>query len=104
MAYRFQADETVGEAFARTAREQLAAAETALTRTVDSDPTGAVHAARKSVKKERALLRLMRGSVDGSRRRRENAALRDAARRLSGARDADVMIETLDELSQRYVG
>jgi len=104
MAYRFEADETVGEAFARAAGEQLAAAETALTREVDSDPSGAVHTARKAVKKERALLRLMRGSVDGGRRRRENAALRDAARRLSGARDADVMIETLDQLSQRYVG
>src|SRR5438309_527686 len=104
MAYRFAPDETVGEAFARAAREQLAAAESALTRKADSDPIAAVHTARKSIKKERALLRLMRGSVDGGRRRRENAALRDAARRLSGARDADVMIETLDELSQRYVG
>ncbi|MFL5863426.1 MAG: CHAD domain-containing protein [Solirubrobacteraceae bacterium] len=104
MAYRFEADETVGEAFARAAREQLAAAETALTRKADSDPTGAVHTARKSIKKERALLRLMRGSVDGDRRRAENTALRDAARTLSGARDADVMIETLDELSHRYVG
>jgi CHAD domain-containing protein len=37
-------------------------------------------------------------------RRRENEALRHAARGLSTARDAEAMLETLDSLSKRYVG
>ena len=31
-------------------------------------------------------------------------ALRDAGRKLSGTRDADVMVEALDDLSERYAG
>ena len=104
MAFRFDADETVSAAFRRTAHEQLLAAETALRHDAESDPVAAVHEARKSVKKERALLRLMRGSVRRSDRRAENAALRDAAQRLSGARDAEVMVQTLDDLAERYAG
>jgi CHAD domain-containing protein len=102
--YRFESDETLSEAFFRTAREQLEAAESSLTRDIDSDPIGAVHTARKSIKKERALLRLMRDGVDADERRRENTALRNAARRLSGPRDAEVVVATLDDLSERYAG
>ena len=104
MAYRFDTEEAVGEAFARTTAEQLGAAETALRNDLESDPATAIHDARKSVKKERALLRLMRGAVRSRDRRAENAALRDAARRLSGSRDAEVMIQTLDGLAERYAG
>jgi CHAD domain-containing protein len=104
MAYRFAAEETMREAFARTAHEQLLAAETALTHDLDADPVDAIHSARKAIKKERTLLRLMRGSLARGDRRHENAALRQAARRLSGARDAEVMIQTLDGLADRYVG
>ena len=104
MAYRFDAEESVDEAFRRTAQEQLLTAETALRRDVEVDSVGAIHTARKAVKKERALLRLMRGSVRRRDRRAENAALRDAARGLSGARDADVMVQTLDALAERYAG
>jgi CHAD domain-containing protein len=104
MAYRFGADEPVGEAFARTAQEQLLTAETALTRELEVDPVEAIHTARKSIKKQRSLLRLVRGSLDPGPRRHEDVALRDAARRLAGARDAAVMTATLDALAERYVG
>lgn len=112
MAYRFETEESVDEAFHRIAHEQLLTAETALRRDVDGEGDGegdgdavaAIHEARKSVKKERALLRLMRGSVRRRDRRAENAALRDAARGLSGARDAEVMLQTLDALAERYAG
>ncbi len=59
----------------------------------------AVHEARKSLKKARSALRLLRSDLGNDVRRRENAAMRDAARRLSGARDVQVMLETLDKLS-----
>ena len=104
MAYRFEADESVREAIARCAREQLDKAVTELSEGIGEDPVAAVHAARKAVKKERSLLRLSRGAMSPQLRRRENRALAAAARGLSDARDAEVMIETVDQLADRYVG
>ncbi len=57
-----------------------------------------VHAARKSIKRVRALLRLVRAAVPASRFREHNVALRDAARGLSAARDAAVALATFDAL------
>lgn len=104
MSYRFEADETLAEAFARSAGEQLQTAATALRRDVQTDPADAIHRARKAIKKERALLRLMRDAVERDERRWANETLRGAGRRLSGARDADVVLATLGELSDRYAG
>lgn len=104
MAYRFQTDEGVREAIIRCAREQLDDAVGELSEGIADDPVGAVHSARKAVKKERSLLRLARGAMSPKQRRRENRALRDAARGLSGVRDADVMIETVTALSDRFAG
>ncbi len=104
MAYRLEPEESVPESLTRCAQEQLDRAVRELEERIDSEPVGAVHAARKALKKERALLRLARGTLPRRQRERENAALREAARGLSGARDADVMIQTLDQLSQRYAG
>ncbi len=104
MSYRFETHETVRRAFTRCAAEQLDEAVSHLSERIGDDPVEAVHAARKAVKKERSLLRLMRGSMPAKQRRRENRTLRDAARGLSAARDAEVMIETLDALSERYAG
>jgi len=57
-----------------------------------------VHGARKSIKRVRALLRLVRAAMPASRFREHNAALRDAARGLSAARDAAVALATFDAL------
>ena len=73
-------------------------------RSSDDDPVEAVHAARKAIKKERSLLRLARAALPAKQRRAENAALRRAARGLSDARDAEVMVQTLDGLSARFAG
>ncbi|MBV9816816.1 MAG: CHAD domain-containing protein [Solirubrobacterales bacterium] len=104
MAYKLPADENVRDAVVRAAREQLDRAVRNLSDTIGDDPVGAVHAARKAVKKERSLLRLTRGALPAKLRRRENAALRTAAAGLSDARDAEVMLETLDELAERFAG
>jgi CHAD domain-containing protein len=104
MAYQIEEDEGVRSGILRSAGEELDRALHELTEQISEDPVEAVHSARKAVKKERALLRLARGSMDPQQRRRENAALRDAARGLSTARDAEAMLETLDALSERYVG
>ena len=102
--YRLEQDEAVARELLRCATAQLDRAVTELTEGVDADPEEAVHAARKAIKKERSLLRLARGSIGNRRRRRENDALRHAARKLSAARDAEALLATLDDLSDRYVG
>jgi adenylate cyclase len=62
----------------------------------------AVHSARKSLKRVRSCLRLVRDALGDETYRAENAAFRDASRRLSGARDSEVMLGTLDALGERY--
>lgn len=104
MAYKFRADEPVRDAVLRCAREQLDQAVGELSEGMNQDPVAAVHNARKAIKKERSLLRLIRGTIPRRQRRRENAALREAARALSGARDADVMLASVDQLSERFAG
>lgn len=63
------------------------------------DSAGHVHDARKSLKKARSALRMLRGAIDDEERRQANAACRDAAARLSGARDAEVKLWTLDSVT-----
>jgi CHAD domain-containing protein len=57
-----------------------------------------LHETRKALKRARALVRLQRGSLGAKRFEREDAALRKAAQRLSGARDSEVMVDTLEGL------
>jgi CHAD domain-containing protein len=60
-----------------------------------------VHDARKDLKRARATLRLLTRAVGENAYTRENAALRDVARLLSGVRDARVVMDALDELLER---
>lgn len=57
-----------------------------------------IHNARKELKRARADLRLLRDAIGRSAYARENAALRDAARPLSGVRDAKVLVETSETM------
>jgi CHAD domain-containing protein len=104
MPYRLEPGEGVQVAVRRCAREQLDNAIAELTDGVKADSVKAVHEARKSLKKQRSLLRLVRGSFDRRQRRRENATFREAGRNLGAARDADVMIRALDDLAERFAG
>src|SRR5436305_5920816 len=104
MPYRVAEGEAADHAIRRIGAEQMDRAITELTDGVRADPVDAVHAARKALKKERSLLRLARGSMKSSVRRRDNAAFRSAGRRLSAARDAEVMVQALDGLAERYAG
>jgi CHAD domain-containing protein len=96
--YRFKRSEPLPEAIARVARGRIDDAIDELSGTTDSSPEEAVHNARKDMKKLRALLRLVRGELGKSVYQRENACFRDAAAALAGARDADVMLVTLEKL------
>src|SRR5271163_1342934 len=62
----------------------------------------AIHEIRKALKRLRALVGLLREDLGERQYKREHAILRNAARRLASARDAEVMVETLDTLLQRH--
>lgn len=102
MAYRLDLNAKLSDAARLTAREQLEDAAEVLRDDQEDDPVGAVHEARKNVKKSRALLRLVRPGMGDEVYRRENRTLRDAARTVAHVRDADVMVETLDALRKRF--
>jgi CHAD domain-containing protein len=104
MAYEIATDEPLGEGLRRSAREQLEGATEALEQKIAKDPGKAIHDARKRLKRTRALLRLARPVLGAKLARRENATLRDAAASLAAARDAEVMVQTVDALAERYVG
>jgi CHAD domain-containing protein len=99
--FRLHADETVADGLRRAARGRLADSSAALAGVTDRDELGdAVHRTRKSIKRVRAVLRLSRDALGGETYERENASMRAIAGRLSGARDAQVLIETLRSLEQ----
>src|SRR3954454_8411398 len=101
-AYRLHEREYVPDGLRRVARGQL---ECGL-EDLDGEPTDnldqAVHETRKRLKRLRATLRLGRGGIGQDTYKAENAAFRDAGRRLAGPRDAAVLVETLDELTKRF--
>jgi len=101
MTYSFRhRDKSVESGLRRIATYQL---EQAIAEIDAPDEDGfheGVHDARKRVKKLRGLLRLVRPAL--SIYAEENAHLRDAARELSGLRDATALLETLDRLSDRF--
>lgn len=99
MAYRLKKSETVEAGLHRTAREQLERAASELT-DLDLDAVEAVHQARKRFKKLRALLRLVRPTLGEATFKQYNRLFRDLGRELAQTRDADVLLETLDELDE----
>jgi CHAD domain-containing protein len=98
-AFAIARDETPGAGVKRLAAQQLEAAIDRLRG--DTVSAHDVHEARKSIKRARALTRLLRPALGGRAYRRESEALATAARHLAGARDADVMVTTLQALLQR---
>jgi CHAD domain-containing protein len=103
VAYRLSLEEGIADELRRCAREQLIDAASGL-RDRDADPVTATHEARKDLKKVRSLLRLIRGCVPAKVYRAENARLRETARSLAGARDADVLVQTTERLAERHAG
>ena len=95
-------DKALGVEVRRVARLQLDAAISALKTNGEPVTSEGVHEARKSIKRLRSLLRLTRHELGAKVYGYENNALRQIARRLSDARDSDVMVSTLDTLSATY--
>lgn len=84
----------------RWMRSQLAEAVASLRARSPTDLD--VHAARKSIKRARAGLRLLREVLGRAAYERENVALRDAGRPLSPARDAKILVDVLESLTGKH--
>ena len=101
MSYRLERDESVLKGLERVARHETESASAKLAGREGISRDKAIHEARKSIKKVRALLRLMKDELRGVDPA-ENVRLRDIARRLSHYRDSFVMVETFDDLKKRF--
>lgn len=96
MAFRFKLGESFDEGARRIAAEQIDHGLSLLQS--NGDQVVSIHETRKSLKRLRALLRLIRPAIGDNVFKQENAALREIGLSLSGARDRHVLLETLDKL------
>jgi CHAD domain-containing protein len=101
MAYRLKSKESVPEGIKRVVKEELEAGLDQLNGKSRANRDEAVHEARKSVKKIRAVLRLMRPELNGAYDM-ETRRLRTVGRKLSEFRDAGAIVETFDNLKKKY--
>jgi CHAD domain-containing protein len=95
MTSKFDFQETFRRAIPRLARDRI---DRVLESLSEKPQPGAesIHEARKTLKSLRALLQLVRGSMDATVRRTENVFFRDAGRLLSPLRDPQALLEALD--------
>src|SRR5581483_9455456 len=100
MSYCFAPDESVHAAILRIAREEATDAAKRL-RDSAGNRDEAIHEARKSVKKLRALIRLVSNEL-GSTADEENTHLRDVGRQMSELRNAAAMLEVIDGLEKHF--
>jgi CHAD domain-containing protein len=101
MSYRLKTHEAAPDGIKRVVLEQMDIILHAAQAT-SGNQDDAVHDARTSLKKMRALLRLVRDEIDGDVFAQENICFRDAGRHLSAVRDAAVMITTFDKLVDQF--
>ncbi|MDP1846808.1 MAG: CHAD domain-containing protein [Solirubrobacteraceae bacterium] len=101
-AYLLRPDEHVPDGIRRIARGQLQDARDDLDGTSSRRLGETVHETRKRIKRLRACVRLARDAIGEARYESENSALKTAARRISAPRDAQVLVETLDAVTERF--
>lgn len=97
MGFSLKRSETADQAIRRLLVNRIDSAIEALSADDEAMHEG-IHAARKRFKQIRAVLRLSRDAL-GGRYQEENRRFRDYGRRLASARDAQVMLQTLDMLT-----
>lgn len=100
MSYCLYSTESIVDGVRRIAHEQL---HKAIDEVIDTNLGihEKVHQVRKRCKKMRGLIRLTRPAFEDTYQR-ENARYRDAARSLSGIRDAQSMVSTFDDLVEHF--
>jgi CHAD domain-containing protein len=101
-AYRLLEGEPVAPGMKRVITARVDDAVAQLRGEAGTDPGEAVHEARKDSKKIRSALRLVRAAIGDEVWRLENDHYRDCARKLSDFRDAEILVEALNELAERF--
>ncbi len=101
MSYRLKTGEGLAAGIRRIAREQLEGALCEIATVTAANEAAAVHAARKYLKKTRALLRLVRDEIGPEIFKEENRFLREVARGFSGPRDVRVQLQLLEKLREQ---
>ena len=102
-SYQLKHEESAADGLRRVVRGRAAKASKRLRDAdADGDLADSIHGARKDLKKIRAALRLIRAELGEKRFRAENRRYRDAGRLLSASRDAEVKLETLEALEDRF--
>lgn len=102
MTYRLKFNERLGKGWRRMVREQIEMVVDLLGSAENID--GAIHETRKSMKRVRALLKLLRPGLSASDYKRENRRYRDIGRVLSGVRDQAVLMATAQMLARQSAG
>lgn len=97
MAYQLERDESVSDGIQRLILEEVENIVTQLTDSTIERDLG-IHEARKSCKRIRAGLRLVRDEIGKGNYKKENIRFRDIARKLAPARDSWVQIAVMDKL------
>ncbi len=97
MSYRLKSDERPSEGLKRIFRQEIEAA-IELCRHPAEERGVTVHEVRKHLKKLRAALRLAADEVGKDRHTREDRNLRDIGKLVSDLRDAQVRLQTFDQL------
>lgn len=100
-SYEMAGHERLGPALRRATLAEFGAAVRSL---ATDDVQLAVHEARKSMKRLRAMLRLVRDEIGDDVYRRENATLRDTARIIAPVRDGQVAVSVVRDLAARFDG
>jgi CHAD domain-containing protein len=95
MAFHLKKKESATRAVRRLSRERIGKA---LGQLRKRDRLDAIHRVRKEIKKVRATLGLVRGEIGANAYRKRVKALRAAAKRLQGLRDARVRPQALERL------
>lgn len=101
MAYRLKRGESIPDGIRRIVHEEATSAINELKQATGSRGDRGIHEARKSIKKIRGLLRLVRPEL-GRVYRTENSRLGETGRKLSEIRDATAIIEVFDGLIAKH--
>ncbi len=97
MSYRINVHEDLNGEIKRILSEQLDNITSKINDT-ETDFDEKVHAARKHLKKIRAVWRLVRDGIDKKKYRMENTFYRDTGRKLSDMRESRVYLNTMDSI------
>jgi CHAD domain-containing protein len=101
MPFRFEPDEPLAAGLRRIINEERLLVRDRLRDSGADNLDDAIHEARKSFKRLRALVRLRRPALDPGLRRALDHSFRDLSRRLAAPRDAWVMLESWRRLDRR---